>query len=81
MVSENEETKLAVQLRELLNDASVSDAEKIRSLQDMRLDLLERLRATEENMEKKSNIEPGKIGDELQEVTEALTGLQGKTAK
>lgn len=81
MLTENDESKLAGRLRKLLNDESIPHEEKVRRLEDMRLDLIERLRATEESMEKKANDDPGRIGDELQEVTEALTQLQGSTAE
>jgi len=80
MTKENTSTELSRRLQDLLDDASVSNEEKIRNLEDLRLDLLERQRATEENMGTKAGREAGEIGDQLQQVTEALTTLRGNDA-
>ena len=80
MTKENTSTEFSSRLQDLLDDTSVSNEEKIRKLEDLRLDLLERQRATEENMGTKAGKESGEIGDQLQRVTEALTILRGNDA-
>ena len=81
MTKENTSTEFSRRLQDLLDDTSVSNEEKIRKLKDMRLDLLERQRATEENMAAKAGKEAGEIGDQLQQVTKALTLLRGNDAE
>lgn len=73
MTKENTSTEFSSRLQDLLDDTSVSNEEKIRNLEDLRQDLLQRQRATEENMGTKVGKEAGEIGDQLQQVTEALT--------
>ena len=80
MTKENTKTEFSTRIQDLLDDTSVSNEEKIRNLEDMRLDLLERQRATEENMGAKAAQESGEIGDQLQRVTEALAILRGSDA-
>lgn len=80
MTKENTSTEFSSRLQDLLDDTSVSNEERIRKLEDLRQDLLERQRATEENMGTKVGKEAGEIGDQLQQVTEALTILRGNDA-
>lgn len=63
-------------LNELIRDDSVSTQEKIRQLEDWRLDLLEKQRATEENMRPSSAGDGENVGEDLRRVTEALADLQ-----
>jgi hypothetical protein len=77
MTKEDTSAEFSSRLQDLLDDTSVSNEEKIRKLEDLRLDLLERQLATEENMGRKAGKEAGEIGDQLQQVTEALTNLRG----
>ena len=77
MFDKNDSTTFTNRIQALLNDASVPKEEKIRALEDVRLDLLERQRATEENMGPKSATDAGKIGEQLQQITKALTTLRG----
>lgn len=79
MFGKGDSTELADRIQALLDDASVSTEEKIRTLEDARLDLLERQRATEENMEPTSAAGTGKIGEQLQQITNALTALRERT--
>jgi len=61
--------------RRVLTDDGLSTTDKIRLLEDWRLDLLEKLRASEENMP--SAIErPGDVAERLRQVTEALAILR-----
>ncbi|HSM31048.1 MAG TPA: hypothetical protein VK854_10135 [Woeseiaceae bacterium] len=80
MTKENTKTEFSTRIQDLLDDTSVSNEEKIRNLEDMRLDLVERQRATEESMGAKVAQESGEIGDQLQRVTEALATLRGSDA-
>lgn len=63
--------------RSIVQDASLTDEQKIRMLEDWRLDLLERQRASEENMDSLDRRSAGDIGEQLRLVTSALTELTG----
>jgi hypothetical protein len=56
-------------------DSDLPTEKKIALLEDWRLDLIERQRATEENMPGSATAS-GEIGDALQQVNEALTKLR-----
>ena len=56
-------------------DSDLPAEKKIAILQDWQLDLIERQRATEENMPGTATA-AGEIGDALQQVSEALTKLR-----
>jgi hypothetical protein len=61
----------------VLNDASMTDAQKKQCLEDWRVDLLECLRATEENMRIPDDRPAPDIAEELRRVTDALASLEG----
>jgi len=63
--------------RSIFHDGSLTDEQKIRLLEDWRLDLLERQRASEENMDSPDRRSAGVIGEQLRLVTSALTELTG----
>jgi len=64
-------------LRTIVDDASLTDEQKVRLLEDWRLDLLERQRASEENMDASDRRTAGVISEQLRLVTSALTELTG----
>lgn len=59
----------------VLADHDLSTAEKIKLLEDWRLDLLELQRAAEENMPS-ATVQPGEVAERLRQVTEALAILR-----
>lgn len=61
---------------DVLDDDSRSLEEKEKYLEDWRLDLLERVRATEENMEANSR-KTDDLSEQLRQVNAALTDLRG----
>ena len=57
--------------KQLLDDDSLTTSQKLNGLQDWRLDLLERQKATEENMPS-SDDQSGEVAEELRRVNDAL---------
>ena len=76
MTEDSEWTDFTNRVQKLIADESVPRVEKIRALEDVRLDLLERQRATEENMETKSTEYSGKIAEQLKLITNALSRIR-----
>lgn len=76
MTEDSEWTDFTNRVQKLIADESVPRVEKIRALEDVRLDLLERQRATEENMETKSTEYSGKIAEQLKLITNALRRIR-----
>lgn len=62
--------------RRVLEDASLSTAEKIDVLESWKSDLLQLQRASDENMPG-TDVQGGSTADRLKQVVEALDALQG----
>jgi hypothetical protein len=60
---------------DVLNDRSMSNTEKREYLEKWRLDLLERVRATEENMAASGTV-TDELSEQLRDVNNALTELR-----
>ena len=64
--------------REILDNDTLTPDEKEAQLEDLRLDLIGRQRATEENMPRPGG-KSGDVGDRLQEVDDALRRIGDET--